>query len=182
MAVLAVETENDVENENVLDRLATLELIVDDLTRNVDELALTKFMTDYDRPVHDTFTSTNIFPSSIKDNMLIRGEVKPCFEKIVERLERNGKNATNLYIGATCDPQRRFKEHFRSSVKNNTSFAQKGTMELLYGTSRMERAAEMESRLLMRFKTSGNSMRMSSGLAFGKPSYFVYLLRHFKKV
>lgn len=128
---------------------------------------------------------------AIVANHIWRGNVNTCFGKIYRDIDGNSskEDLKQSYFGVTCDPERRIREHFRtlsnfSHVKRSDSQLQPPLyMNLLYRSSKMENAADMESRLLARFSGSRNAHGYSSGLLYGKPAYFVYLLgkRLFRK-
>jgi len=124
-----------------------------------------------------------------------RGDVNSVYRHLVEQIEwqkddnNTHNNNNHMYFGATFNPERRLTEHGRNfGVFSNdemgktllTSKRKLMRMDILYHTTRMEKAADLEGRLLTRFPMSSNTSRTSQGLIFGKPSYFVYMLRFAK--
>ena len=123
--------------------------------------------------------------SIISDNIW-KGDVNACFDKIVkESIDKNiGHEIGQVsYFGATSCPERRLQEHKRTFFGSDTK---KGLgfhlgMDIVYYTARLEKAAQMETKLINRFHLSRNIKKVSGGLSFGKPAYFVYKLRYFLK-
>lgn len=106
-------------------------------------------------------------PDVVSDTVW-RGNVENCYRYISENIEKHV--TPRSYLGSTCDPERRFKEHMKKSPHLPLS------MNILYHTTSVQKAADMESRLLSRFKITRNASLHSHGLLWGKPSYFVYML------
>lgn len=116
-----------------------------------------------------------------------RGDVKICFDNICKELPRDPAFGYNTYdcgqlqyFGATSNPEERIKAHIKN---DNNILGLKMNMRILYATHKLENAAEMETRLIKRYSPiSKNIKQVSSGLPYGKPSYFVYMLRYGRKV
>jgi len=122
------------------------------------------------------WTETLTFRDSrIQSSNIWRGDVDACFNRISEEMEQKMvRKQRGLYVGLTCDPERRMKEHTRKKCDTKEPDV---NMILVYRSSQLSRSAEMESRLLNGFSTVRNVSKHSQGIMFGKPSYFVYFLR-----
>lgn len=117
--------------------------------------------------------------SAIDGDGVWRGPVEQAMGGIMTDLDKY-QLLSSSYIGATCDPERRFKEHMRNlfPIKSKPSSKGSPSMKILYHTTQMTKAADVESRLLGRFRMTRNVSSSANGMLFGKPSYFVYILKH----
>lgn len=104
-------------------------------------------------------------PGIVSDSVW-RGNVDKCYNIISKDIEKH--IAHSSYLGSTCDPERRLTEHMKKTPGVS--------MNILYHTTSVQKAADMESRLLSKFRITRNTSLHSHGLLWGKPSYFVYML------
>ena len=180
--------------EEMIERMQHLENLVDELSLNLEDVKVQSFMKDLhlqhleslpqkvaygDKPRMQRLILKN---SLIDADNIMRGNVNACYDQIkikVDEEERKGSlNIKSTYIGASSDLERRLREH----MKEDSRFEKDGgKMKVLYGTSRFGNAADMESRLLLNFGKTRNTYKGSTGLVFGKPSYFFYMLRFLKR-
>jgi len=194
MAILSDsnETEND---QDIITRLYELERTMYELNLSLENSQIGKMLQDMrldtlEKAVslvtdkqkfwkeHLVFNHKDIVSDDV-----YRGDVSSCYEHITKDLKnlenRHNPMYLDTYIGSTCNPQRRIKEHFDQLKKTNVNPSL--SMNILYHSTQMSRAAELESRLLRSYKGSRNVSRYACGLSFGKPSYFVYMLRFLKR-
>ncbi len=117
----------------------------------------------------------------IEADNIWKGDVSPCFDKIAKEIQHKdgfGYDCGQLcYFGATSFPERRLAEHRKVQGNNVLGFSL--GMNILYYSARMEKAASMETKLISRFGSTRNIKKVSGGLSFGRPAYFVYMLRYF---
>lgn len=183
---------NDVKAEidqNITDRIENLEVSMHQLNLDVETLSMQHISQTHRMDVameminHGYLHENNaretrlIFSDNrIESDKVYRGAVHPCFSNICNDIRHipgiSNSDSKQIYFGATCDPARRLREHIRTNGRK-----QHLKMQLLYHTTRMEKAADMENKLLHRFPFTYNVRNNGSGLVFGKPSYFVYLLK-----
>lgn len=108
-------------------------------------------------------------------NKVTKGPVEESFKSVAKYADTF---KYKYYFGATSNPENRFLSHMK---KFDTSFS----MNILYYTSRMEKAAQMEHLLINKYSRnlgSKNKNMFSSGLVYGKPVYYVYLLQQSQKL
>lgn len=125
----------------------------------------------------------------IRQNLLT-GSVGICYDKVVDKVKKDPKFGyecgQTVYFGRTSDPVKTLYRH-KNADKNILGFTL--GMRLLYYSSIMEEAAEMENNLLSRFPTDERIQKVYSNshiisgkpISIVKPIYFVYMLRYFIK-
>lgn len=108
----------------------------------------------------------------VNGEIVYKGNVDLCTNAILtdKELEREGEV---LYVGATSNPQNRIRSH----LKNGKVSKHNSKMHVVFATSDMHKAMEMEHNLINRLQPPRNVFHTSSGLVFGKASYFVYMLK-----
>lgn len=200
MAIISDSDRHDDDGTNVHHRLEEVERELADLSYALDlmtvEAGKQKLITEtiLETMMNEQSEKNNEKPFAWKERLVFRykdiradqvwrGRVIPVFHRVADRLslDFSRDSGQTYHFGATFDPDKRFAEHKRSTAAFNAKEAQRNlVMDILYHTTKLEKAADMESRLLTRFPTTINTSRASLGLCFGKPSYFVYLLRYIK--
>lgn len=182
-------------HSEILDRLALLELQMDEFGLEMESIQLEMLlqnkrmenMSDVQKTLERRracWQQSLMFKDQrIHSEGIWRGSVTHAFAAITKDLVVDDHS----YIGTTYDPERRLKEHVRKTIFSNdiktldkSAYQKNFRMDILYHTTCSGKAAEMESRLLWKYPLTRNIMSHANGVAYGKPSYFVYLLRHLR--
>ena len=203
--------DNEIQSE-ILDRLYMLELQIDQLAlemqsshletllqnRRMDNIIDTQKEMESRRLCWQEKLSFK--DHRIQSDTVWRGSVSHAFAAMTKDLIVD----EHVYLGTTYDPERRLKEHVRKTMRswvvrseNEPDILCKDDglqmrtiktlqsnyrMDILYHTTCSGKAAEMESRLLWKYPLTRNILAHANGIVFGKPSYFVYLLKHLRRL
>lgn len=176
------ETRDGAVQSEILERLSFLELQVDELALELESMRLDSLMQNRRIDIlletqRSCWQQKLVFKDKrIRSERVWRGSVDHVFAAMTRDLIVD----ENAYVGTTWDPDRRIKEHASKTIFSPDQAKPRQPrfrMDVLYHTTCSGKAADMENRLLWKYPLSRNAISRANGIVFGKPSYFVYLLR-----